>query len=486
MIEARARLFDAAWAAEAVGGSILGDPHAPVSSVVVDSRKVEAGALFAALPGEKTDGHAYVSAALRSGAACILARSDRRASLEASLAAPSVGTALVFVPDVLPALQALAAAYRRRFASLVRIGITGSSGKTTTKECVAAILGRSRSVVLNPGNLNSDIGLPLSMFSIEAGHEVGVFEMGMNRAGEMGEIATVYEPDIALITNVGTAHIGILGSRRAIAEEKKRIFSRFDGRQAGFVWEADDYNAFLKEGVRGDVSDFGPKSTAGLRILRDRGLSGYELEWRGRAFRFPLPGSHNLLDAIGALAAAKRAGASDDDVAEGLGAVKPLFGRSEILEGQYTIVRDCYNSNPDSARAAIELCDSISREGRRVYVLGSMLELGAESESAHRALGELAGRSSADALFFFGEESRPAFEAARLAGFRGLAVFETDFDGLKAALRAYIAPGDLALLKASRGMALERLADSLMPGSASADALIPGSASADAHDERRG
>ena len=135
-------------------------------------------------------------------------------------------------------------------------------------------------------------------------------------------------------------------------------------------------------------------------------------------------------------------------------------------------MRDCYNANPDSVEAAISLCDSLEWRGRRAYVLGSMLELGLESESAHRAMGDAAGKSSADALFFFGADARPAFEAARLAGFRGLVVFETDFDRLLAGLRAYLAPGDLALLKASRGMALERLADALMPASANAASSV--------------
>lgn len=470
MTEPRADLFSAAEAASLAGGVLVGDPSARVNSVVVDSRKAGPRSLFVALPGDRSDGHSYIEAAFRAGASCAFARSDRRASVEAALGALGAaealaarGLALVFVPDALAALQSLARAHRARFPRLLRIGITGSSGKTTTKECVSAVLGRSRSVVLNPGNLNSDIGLPLSIFAIGENHEAGIFEMGMNRVGEMGELAAVYEPDIAIITNVGTAHIGIIGSRDAIAEEKKAIFSRFDGRQVGFVWEDDAYNAFLKSGVRGDIVDFGPKSTTGLRVVRNQGFEGWDLSWDALDFRFPLPGRHNLLDAIGAAAAASRAGASAGDVSGGLSSVKPLFGRSQIIKGEFTIVHDCYNANPDSVEAAIELCDSVAWAGRRAYVLGSMLELGAESDAAHGAMGEIAGKSAADALFFFGKETKSAFDAARLAGFRGLVVFETDFDRLLAAIRGYIASGDLALLKASRGMALERVADALAP-----------------------
>ncbi len=461
-------LFEAREAALESGGVLSGDGSASVGSVVADSRKAGPGSLFVALPGEKADGHDFIKAAFEAGASCVIARADRRVAVEAALG--SIGgesrKAVVYVEDALAALQSLARSYRKRFPKLLRIGITGSSGKTTTKECAAAAIGAGRSLVMNIGNLNSDIGLSLSMFSIRKEHEVGVFEMGMNRLGEMDELARIYEPDIALITNVGTAHVGVLGSREAIAAEKKKVFSLFDGRQTGFVWEDDDYRDFLKEGVRGEVLDFGPRSTAGFKLLRDLGLEGYEIEWRGDRFRFPLPGSHNLCDAVAALALAERAGASSADAAAGLSSVKPLFGRSEILRGEATVIRDCYNANPDSVVAAIALCDSVAWEGRRAYVLGSMLELGDESDAAHRRLGRAAGRSAAQALFFFGEEARPAFEEARLSGFRGLIVFESDFDALRRTVTAFVLPGDLVLLKASRGMALERLSEYLAPGRA--------------------
>ena len=481
MTEDRAPLFSAAELASIAGGLLVGDPGARIDFVAVDSRKVRHGSLFIALPGERSDGHLHCEAAFNAGASCVVARADHRPAVESSLGmfadlndGTATDTALVFVPDCLVALQALAQAHRARFPRLLRIGITGSSGKTTIKECVAAILGRSRSIVQNPGNLNSDIGLPLSIFAMNKGHEAGIFEMGMNRMGEIGELAVIYEPDIALITNVGTAHIGYIGSRDAIAEEKKAIFSRFDGHQAGFVWEDDAYNVFLKSGVRGDVVDFGPRSTTGLRIVRNCGLDGYDLSWDAFEFRFPLPGRHNLLNAIGAAAVSSRAGASATEVAEGLSAMKSLFGRSEIVKGDLTIVRDCYNANPDSTAAAMALCDSVAWRGKRVYIFGSMLELGKESHAAHHEMGEMAGKSAANALFFFGEETRPAFDAATLTGFPGLVLFETNFNRLLSAVRGYVTSGDLILLKASRGMALERIADALVPGSPRFEAIGEG------------
>ena len=246
--ESLAALRDAGMAAR-----LEGDAAASYSGAATDSRKVAPGDLFVALPGDRVDGHDYLPQALRAGASCLLvaesAWAARREQLLPGL--PSAGVAVVVVPSTLPAFQSLATLRRRMVPGMRRIGITGSSGKTTTKEIAASILSQGRRVAMNPGNLNSDIGLSQSMFGVPADAEIGVFEMGMNRAGEMGELAGIYEPDIALITNVGTAHIGILGSRDAIALEKKAVFSRFDGSQLGFVNEADDYNAFLREGVRG-------------------------------------------------------------------------------------------------------------------------------------------------------------------------------------------------------------------------------------------
>lgn len=456
--------LDAAGIAAAFAASSLEGPAAArFFEVAVDSRKAGPGSLFVALPGEKADGHDYIAQALEAGAPCVLAEErgwKARASALAPLAARK-GAAVLLVPESLGALQILARERRRLCPRLFRLGITGSSGKTTTKEIAAAVLGRHAKVALNPGNLNSDIGLSQSMFGVEPDREVGVFEMGMNRKGEIGELAWIYEPDAALVTNVGTAHIGILGSRDAIALEKKAVFSRFCGRQAGLVPEDDDYNAFLKEGVAGEVLDFGPRSTKGFRGAEDLGLDGFAVDWEGLRVRFPLVGRHNLSNAIAAMALAERVGTPPRELAAGLEDARPLFGRSEILRGEVTVIRDCYNANPDSACAAIEFCDSLSWGGRKVYVLGSMLELGAESEAAHRRVGEAAGLSRADALFFFGEEARASSEAAREAGFKGPLFHENDFGRLGESVRASVKAGDLVLLKASRGMALERLAELL-------------------------
>jgi len=459
--------FSAAEALAIIGGvgiqaRLLGNAGAVYSRASLDSRKAGEGSLFAAFAGEKSDGHDFALAALAAGCPVLLLEEAAFAARPAIASALAAGkAAALLVPSVLPAFQALARAKRLRHPGLLRVGITGSSGKTTTKEIVASILSRAGKVAMNPGNLNSDQGLALSLFGIEGDEKFGVFEMGMNRRGEMDELAAMYEPDLALITNVGTAHIGILGSRQAIAEEKKRIFSRFDGRQIGFLREDEEFGAFLAEAVKGEIVKYGLRSTAGFAGAEDLGLDGWAIDWEGLHVRFPLVGRHNLDNALAALALSARMGIRAEDAAAGLEAVRPLFGRSEILRGPVTVVRDCYNANPESVEAAMGFCDALSWKGRRAYVLGSMLELGPESEAAHRRVGAVAAASRADALFFFGEETRVSWEAARAEGFSGFIAHEDEMDALRSSLSSWRRDGDLVLLKASRGMALERVLDAI-------------------------
>lgn len=434
-------------------------PQTGFSSVCIDSREAEPGSLFVALIGTERDGHDYAPAAVAAGASVVLVASSRAAAVERALA--KTGALLVEVENTLKALQDAARAYLDKFPSLLKVGITGSTGKTTTKELAAAMIGAERRVVMNVGNLNSETGLPLSVFKVRAEHEVGVFEMGMNRRGEIGELAAVLRPSIALVTNVGTAHIGILGSREAIAEEKRAIFSRFTGGELALVPEDDPFSDFLAYAVRGRVHPYGRRTSAKFDGARPLGLDGTEIRWAGVPCVLGLPGEHNVCNALAAAAIAEAVGVSDSSIRAGVSTTAPLFGRAQILRGPVTVVQDCYNANPESMEAAIDFCDSVEWDGRRVYIVASMLELGAISAQEHLKLGMRLAISKADVVFLYGVETATAVR--ELEGKKRFFQSE-DFESFAREVAAETQQGDLILLKGSRGTALERLTGLLIPG----------------------
>jgi len=425
------------------------------SSVSIDSRTVQNGALFVALSGSVHDGHAFVEQAFNNGAAAALVERRKVETFNLASLAKAMGKVLIIVENSLRGLQGAARAYLRQFPRLLKIAITGSAGKTTTKEITAAIAGMEKNTVMNPGNYNSETGLPLAAFAVRPCHEVGIFEAGMNRVGEIAELADVLFPDIALITNIGSAHIGILGSKDAIAEEKRKIFSRMNENGVALIPADSPFRDFLAEGVRGKVSFYGESAFDELGGVRDLGLDGSEIIWAGQRARFPLPGRHNLANAFAAIAIAREIPVSAQAIAQGLEKVKPLFGRGEILRGRATVIQDCYNANPESVSRALEFCDSLDWPGRRVYVMGEMLELGENSRGAHEEVGRLLQGSKADMIFLFGEAMQPA--AAMLRNTAASVMQTCDMDELSRALDACVQSDDLVLLKGSRGCALERL-----------------------------
>jgi UDP-N-acetylmuramoyl-tripeptide--D-alanyl-D-alanine ligase len=412
-----------------------------------------------------------VEAAFKGGAVCALVEEARlrEETLRLAESAEKYGRALVAVKNTLKALQDAAAAYLEKFSGLLKIGISGSAGKTTTKEICAAIIGREKNVVMNQGNLNSETGLPLSVFEVRSCHEVGVFELGMNRRGEIAELARVLKPCIALITNIGSAHIGLIGGKAGIAEEKKNIFAEFSGVETALIPGDDEYRDFLAEGIKGKVCFYG---LDGVALSRDLGLSGSEITWAGEKVRLALPGKHNVRNALAAAAIAREVPVSDRAIREGIASVKALFGRSEILEGRVTLIRDCYNANPESTAGVLAFCDDLEYEGRKIYVIGSMLELGEDSGEAHRELGRLLASSRADKVFLYGEETEEA--AAEMEAFHvdpktgrngGVPFSHTNSMAcLARELGAFVREGDLVLLKGSRGCALEGLTEILLGG----------------------
>lgn len=458
-------LFSVADIAEAVGGeSLAGAPSRQVASVSIDSRELAPGSLFVPLAGTRADGHQFIGDALRSGAIAVLV--DRRVwsarRVELREVADREGATVVIVEDTLRALQALAGWYLRTMRGLTAIGVTGSNGKTTTKELLGAVLGRRYRTTVSPGNLNSETGLPLSCFRLRPETQVAVFEMAMNHLGEIADLAEIVRPQLGLITNIGVAHIGFCGSQEAIAREKKELFRRFTGREVAFLPREDRYFELLAHDVKGRVVPFGPGSTRGFQGNEDRGLDGSVIHWEGLRIRLPLVGGHNVSNALAAISVAMELGVAAADVRDGLESARPLPGRSEILRGRVTVISDCYNSSPESARELLRMLQALPRSGRRIGVFGSMLELGPETVAAHVRLGEAAAEAGFDALCFFGAEARDAYEAARRSSPGTVSTWAEEHEELGRWLERTVRAGDLVVLKGSRGVALERAIPKLL------------------------
>ena len=435
-------------------------PQCGFSSVAIDSRAVKEGGLFFALPGSSCDGHGFVGAAFEAGARGAVVESSKLESFDLVNVAQKMGKDLIVVENTLKGLQDSARVYLEKFPKLLKIGITGSSGKTTTKEIAASIISCEKNVVKNEGNLNSETGLPLSVFQVRDCHEVCVKELGMNRLGEISELAEVLKPNIALVTNIGSAHIEYFGSKEKILEEKKSIYKFLKDDDIALIPANDEYAEDLAHGVTGKVRFYGADCFEELEETRSLGLEGTEIIWAGEKIHFALPGKHSLEDAMAAIAIAKEIPVSNKAIKQGLESVKPLFGRLEILKsGRVTVICDCYNANPESTAKSIEFCDSLQWPGRKAYVIADMLELGNNSFAEHKKIGELLAASAAERIFLFGWEITAA---AQVMADNGRSFFHTsNIDELSAALDSFLQTGDLVLLKGSRGCALERLSEML-------------------------
>ncbi len=447
---------------------VVGTPVSDaVESACVDSRLVMPGCLFVALPGERADGHSFVDDAMSRGAVAAFVRADRLAEVRSSV----YGSATLFpVSDTLKALQEIARRWREMHPDLLRVGITGSNGKTTTKELVAAILSRAAPTVYSHGNYNSDIGLPMELLRIRPEHRFGVFELGMNRPGEIRELTDLVAPDVALITNVGSAHVGMLGSRRRIAEEKKEIFSRFDGDQTAIVPPSGEFSRYLASDVAGTVVRHS-RSSAGVIRIENRNLGGATLHLREGPIQLKLPGEHMIANTLAALVVARVLNIPFDTIRSGIESVEPMFGRTQVIRERVTVVQDCYNANPESMAVALSLLAEISAAGRRIAILGAMKELGRESAAAHRSVVQRALSTGVDEVWLVGDEFvaavGPSSENVRSYGDDEWEELEHD--------AAEIADGDVVLLKGSRLLELERLAPVIQAGArVAAGGLIRG------------
>ncbi len=461
----------------AVNGKFVGNEKNKAefafSSVTTDSRNVSDGSLFVPLIGQNQDGHKYIPSAVEKGASVIfIAENEYNSEPEKydSLAEKKSSLSFIVVKNTLKALQDAAAAYVEKFPSLIKVGITGSSGKTTTKEMVVSVLKQKFNVVYTKGNFNSETGLPLSVFNIRAEHEVGVFEMGMNRKDEIGEIAAVLKPKYALITNIGTAHIGILGSRKNIAIEKRKIFKYIPQDGVAFIPSEDDFAEFLGENVRGSIVYYGdsvPEEKSSAKYIEDLGLEGTEFSLDGIKIHLKNPGIYNYRNALGACALGKTLGLSAEQIKNGLENVDSVNGRMEtsrvVLKNgaNVTLIKDCYNANPDSMLSVLDFCSSLKNVNEKIYVLGDMLELGEKSASEHEKVALKAAGSNPKLVILIGKEMKSGFDALEKSDFKNARYIEQhDENAVEQAGKEILLAAkndDVVLVKASRGIALERI-----------------------------
>lgn len=450
------------------GGRWIGAPPREVEGVGADTRQLASRSLFVAIKGERFDGHDFLDAAAKAGAAAAVVREDRVASL------PSPPLPLLAVADTIPALGALARFHRLRF-ELPVVGVTGTNGKTTTREMIAAILATRGRTLKTDGNLNNEIGVPLTLFGLDEGHRAAVIEMGMNHAGEIARLTDVARPQIGVVTNAGAGHLEGLGSVDGVADAKGELYLGLPPTGVA-VANADDARMLKRAQASGrrvltfavgrrrrgdvvvlDILEHGP---AGMRFLL--GIGNRELE-----VELPLVGAHNAANAAAAAATAIALGCSDREIVAGLREVRPVGRRLRVerLPSGLRLIDDCYNANPLSMGAALQtLHDLVAGDAsaRPVAVLGDMLELGDHEAEAHRGVGEAAARAGVRLLAAFGPRSRALAEAAAAAGLPADRIFHTEeIDALVAWTRAQVEPSDFLLVKASRGMKLERLVEAL-------------------------
>lgn len=439
--------------AQMTGGRVVQGGETVVESVVIDSREVKPHSVFFAIKGERLDGHQFVQQALETARGAVVSHIPRPIP---------PGKAIVEVADTTLALQELARSIRERNPFLL-IGITGSAGKTTTKEMIATLIGTERRTFKSWGNFNNLIGCPLCIDNTPDDVEVVVSEMGMNHKGEIAQLAGLTHPDIGVYTNIGPVHIEFFGTVEKIAEAKRELLENM--KQGGtIVVNADNEHVVrISRDFSGHKVTYGIDHDAGYRALniRERGLLGTAFtlaaEWESREFDLALPGRHNLENLLAAIATARAAGISWDGVRRGIENVKPAHHRGVVHQFRgATIYDDTYNSNPYAVGRALDLLRQAAVEGRRIAVLGDMLELGEHELRYHRDAGR-AIPPAVDAVIAVGRRAVSILEGATEAGFAKDRLHHFDDAGSAGRfLVDFVRPGDLVLLKASRGVGLEK------------------------------
>ncbi|HEU0209383.1 MAG TPA: UDP-N-acetylmuramoyl-tripeptide--D-alanyl-D-alanine ligase [Candidatus Udaeobacter sp.] len=442
--------------AEFAGASLSsGDESITVNKIGTDSRTIKPGELFVALRGENFDGHAFVESVAKAGATGAIVDQSWSGNVPKNFA-------LIQATDTLHAYQQIAANYRRSLALKV-VAITGSNGKTSTKDFTASVLARKFRVTKTEGNFNNHVGLPRTILEAISEDEMAVWEIGMNHPGEIAALSNIAAPDAAIITNIGSAHIEFMGSREAIAREKGALAEAV-GPQGTVILNADDpFSARIAKRTTAKVVFAGTTDGAVRALEISQSADGSEFTILEGAHRcraqLPVAGLHMVQNALLAVAAGRAFGLSIEECAAGLAAAPLTKARLQIKQiGGVHFLDDSYNANPDSMKAALRTLVELDTEGKRIAVLGEMRELGAESERGHRNVGETAASLGVDQLIAIGDAAGPIAEAARLAGLNNVSCVRSTGEAAEL-LAETAAPGDLVLVKGSRAAKTEEVID---------------------------
>jgi UDP-N-acetylmuramoyl-tripeptide--D-alanyl-D-alanine ligase len=427
-------------------------PEEVAQGYSIDSRTVGPGQLFFAVKGERLDGHDFVESALERGAVAAVVRKDQLGRYPRQMR-------LLAVEDTLVALQTLAMAVRKLWGKPL-IAVTGSMGKTTTKEAVAHVLGTQFRVLKSEGNFNNHFGLPLMLLKLQPEYDVAVIEMGMSHAGEIGALAKIAQPEIGVVTNVAPVHLEFFDSLAGIARAKYELIESLPAGGTAVLNTDDEYVSQFGRDFKGKVVMYGTRTTADVRAehVRSRGAEGSEFDVviggvRERA-RLPLVGDHNILNALAAVAVGVERGLKPSEAVGALAGLAPADKRGEVLRlGNITVINDCYNCNPKALNAMVDTLAGMAAQ-RRIAVVGAMLELGPTGEELHRQAGRHIAEKKIDVLLGVRGPAQAMVEAARQAGMR--AEFVPTPEEASEWLAREARDGDVILMKASRGVKLEK------------------------------
>lgn len=452
--------------AEICGGSYTGNEEAArieITGAVLDSRRVEPGMLFLAAGGERVDGHSFIPAAYEKGALCVLGEK----------APEDTKKPYIRVEDTFAALKKMAEYYRERLDITV-VGITGSVGKTSTKECIASVLAQKYKVLKTEGNFNNEIGLPLTVLRLKKEHEVAVLEMGISDFGEMHRLSQIAKPDLCVLTNIGQCHLENLGDRAGILKAKSEIFDFLRENGTVIVNGDDDMLATIGEvkgkrpirfgkGVQNDVyaDRIAEKGLLGSRGLFHTGAGEFAAE-------IPLPGVHMVYNALAATAVGECLGLSFEQIQKGLQSVRAIGGRGRILEaGGLTVIDDCYNANPVSMKAALDLLATAT--GHRTAILGDMFELGDGEAALHAQIGAYAAKKGIERLCFIGKLAEHMYREALTVREEcpvpnGTIEYYADREAFLSSFTEKPLQNTTVLVKASHGMQFEKIVEVLETG----------------------